>query len=202
MTAIPDGFNPTVGGDLYLSSVTAIPDGFNPTVGGDLYLSSGLKANVKKLSGPILVHLPVVKLSWQGGKYVKVDGIFTEVVSTKGKVSKVKRLNKQDEFYLITDGKGKWAHGETLKQAKTDLIYKLSGDIDISQFKRLSLTSTVTFEKGVQMYRAITGVCAFGVKEFVERKGISPTQKFTVAKIIEVTKGEYQSSTFKQFFNA
>ena len=40
LTAIPDGFNPTVGGSLYLMSLTAIPDGFNPTVGGNLDLSA------------------------------------------------------------------------------------------------------------------------------------------------------------------
>ena len=40
LTSIPDGFNPTVGGDLYLHSLTSIPVGFNPTVGGYLFLNS------------------------------------------------------------------------------------------------------------------------------------------------------------------
>jgi len=40
VTSLPDGFNPTVGGYLDLGSVTSLPDGFNPTVGGDLYLGS------------------------------------------------------------------------------------------------------------------------------------------------------------------
>lgn len=30
-----------IGGDLDLSSVTSLPDGFNPTVGGYIYLRSG-----------------------------------------------------------------------------------------------------------------------------------------------------------------
>ena len=38
LTSIPNGFNPTVGGDLYLDGLTIIPDGFNPTVGRSLYL--------------------------------------------------------------------------------------------------------------------------------------------------------------------
>ena len=37
---IPEGFNPTIGGSLDLSSLTTIPEGFNPTVGGYLDLSS------------------------------------------------------------------------------------------------------------------------------------------------------------------
>jgi hypothetical protein len=40
LTSIPEGFNPTVGGYLYLRSLTSIPEGFNPTVGGSLDLSS------------------------------------------------------------------------------------------------------------------------------------------------------------------
>jgi len=38
LTSIPNGFNPTVGGDLYLDGLTSIPSGFNPTVGGNLWL--------------------------------------------------------------------------------------------------------------------------------------------------------------------
>jgi len=40
LTSIPIGFNPTVGGSLYLESLTSIPEGFNPIVGGRLYLES------------------------------------------------------------------------------------------------------------------------------------------------------------------
>ena len=40
LTSIPEGFNPTVGGWLDLRSLTSIPEGFNPTVGGDLDLGS------------------------------------------------------------------------------------------------------------------------------------------------------------------
>ena len=55
LTSIPDGFNPIVGGHLYLQSVTSIPEGFNPTVGENLYLMGctsipnpeELKKNVK-----------------------------------------------------------------------------------------------------------------------------------------------------------
>jgi hypothetical protein len=113
LTAIPDGFNPTVGGSLYLSGLTAIPDGFNPTVGGYLYLS-GLTAPTKT---------PPKILSWHGGKFIKVDGIFTEVVSRRGNVWRVKKVHDDKIFYLVSDGNGKYAHGDTLKEAKYDLIY-------------------------------------------------------------------------------
>jgi hypothetical protein len=40
LKSIPEGFNPNVGGSLWLSSLKSIPEGFNPTVGGSLYLES------------------------------------------------------------------------------------------------------------------------------------------------------------------
>ena len=52
LTAIPEGFNPTVGGSLNLEGLTAIPEGFNPTVGGSLYLR-GLTAPTKQLPDKI-----------------------------------------------------------------------------------------------------------------------------------------------------
>jgi hypothetical protein len=41
-----------VGGDLYLRSVTALPEGFNPTVGGGLYLGSVPHPNLRRPSHP------------------------------------------------------------------------------------------------------------------------------------------------------
>ena len=93
VTEIPKGFNPTVGGGLYLDSVTKIPKGFNPTVGGNLY--SDLNIPYTKLGdNPII---------WEDGKYILVDGLFTEVVYKKGNVYQVKKLNDPTEFYLVTD---------------------------------------------------------------------------------------------------
>jgi len=40
LTSIPKGFNPKVGGSLTLNSLTSIPKEFNPMVNGDLYLDS------------------------------------------------------------------------------------------------------------------------------------------------------------------
>ena len=99
LTSIPEGFNPTVGGSLDLRSLTSIPEGFNPTVGGSLYLSNGLKFNYKKLPNGYL-------LSWQDGKYLLADGIFTEVIRHRGNVYHVRKIGQKEIIYLITDGNG------------------------------------------------------------------------------------------------
>ena len=189
LTSIPEGFNPTVGGYLDLNNLTSISEGFNPTVGGDLYLTK-LTTNFTKLEGPI---------TWSNGKYIKVDGLFTEILSKKGNIYKVKKLNNPKEFFLITDGNNKGSHGDTLKQAKEDLIYKIS-NISKDQYKGLTLQSTLSFEKAIECYRVITGACSFGTKDFVTSNNIE-AKDYSIQQIIELIKDKYGNETFIQFFS-
>ena len=126
---LPKVFNPTVGGNLNLNSVVELSKGFNPTLGGYLYLKSGCSDKKKELPEGYL-------FSWENGKYIKADGIFTEVISKKRSVYKVKKLGSEKEFYLVTDGV-RYAHGDTIKEAKADLIYKLSNR-DKSKYEGLT----------------------------------------------------------------
>jgi hypothetical protein len=191
LTSIPEGFNPTVGGWLDLSSLTSIPEGFNPTVGGTLYLPKGLTSNYTKLPENYL-------FSWQDEKYIKVDGIFTEVVKQKGNVYHVKKLNNNKVFYLITDGE-KWSHGDTLQEAKEDLVYKVTNKTK-DDYKLLTLNSVLTFEEAVVCYRVITGACSFGVKDFVKNKLIKVEKSYSIETIIEKTIGCYGNEEFKKYF--
>ena len=188
VTSIPNGFNPTVGGSLDLNSVTSIPNDFNPIVGGSIYSNFEiLKRELKQLD-----------LSWQSGKYIKVDGLFTEVVNDKGNIKIVKKINADKEFYLVTDGSGRFAHGKTIKAAKEDLIYKIK-DQNKDRFKDLKLTDVLTFEEAVECYRVITGACLFGVKDFVNCKLKDRKDIYTIKEILELTNGEYGSESFKEF---
>jgi hypothetical protein len=192
LTSIPEGFNPTVGGGLYLYSVTSIPESFNPTVGRDLYLKDGLSCNYNKLPENYM-------FSWQNEKYIMVDGIFTEVVSKRGNVWKVKKVNTEKEFYLISDGE-KYAHGDTLKEAKEDLIFKI-GNRTKEDYKELKLDSVLSIEEGIQCYRVITGACSFGVKDFMQNRMKNKKKEYTISEIIEMTENEYGGNIFKKFFN-
>ena len=208
VTKIPKGFNPTVGGNLYLYTVTKIPKGFNPTVGGSLYLvglieiPEGFNPTVggyvhSNLTIPYteLVNNPII---WEDGKYIKVDGLFTEVVYKKGNVYQVKKIGNPKEFYLVTDGT-KWAHGNTLKEAYQDLVYKVTNRSK-KDFEHLTLDSVLTFEDSVACYRTITSACSFGTRDFVESNGIEETDR-TVREIIELTKNSYGNDSFVKFFN-
>jgi hypothetical protein len=188
VTALPEGFNPTVGGYLDLRSVTALPEGFNPTVGGYLDLGSGLKAKKKP-------H--VYPLTWRGDRFMMVDGILTEVIRKHGMTYRVRKVGSQEIGYLVFNG-NMWAHGATLAEARSDLIYK-NKETDTSEYKKLTLSSKLTFSEGIACYRAITGACSFGVRNFVETKGVKKAS-VTVKQIIKMTDGQYGGDTFKQFF--
>lgn len=65
-------------------------------------------------------------------KWVEVDftdNIFSYVLSTKGNIKKVKR-DSGEVNYIVTDGNGNYAHGETIKEAKADLVYKITNKFD------------------------------------------------------------------------
>ena len=213
LTSIPEGFNPTVGGDLYLSSLTSIPEGFNPTVGGDLDLISltsipegfnptvggylYLRSDSKYIGADVKLDF----ISWQNGKYILVDGEFTEVVSKKGNVCKVKYINNPKEFYLVSDGNGKYAHGETLEEAKADLIYKIDNRKK-DDFKNLNHESVLKFEDAIVCYRVITGACSFGVKEYIKSRLPQPSKhEYSISEMIKLTENEYGGNSFKLFFN-
>ena len=193
----------TVGGSLNLSGtgITSLPD--NLTVGGWLDLSntgitSKEREKVKKPDKQKMFEFNLsvqAKLSWQNGRYRIFDGIFCEVLRKLKNAYKVKI--ELATKYVVTDGVN-YAHGDTIKEARADLMYKIS-DRDTSQYEDLSLDSVVTKEDAIKMYRAITGACEAGTKHFVGGlRELKP--RYTIAEIIELTEGQFGATDFKNFF--
>ena len=209
ITSLPD--NLTVGGNLYLrgTGITSLPD--NLTVGGNLYLrGTGITdtSKVKKeLSPDARKRIATVKQAtnllqwdWNGKRYIKIDGMFTVLDSHKGNVYLVHQIGKTDQMYIVTDGEGHYAHGNTMQEAKADLIYKIN-DRDTSAYKHLTLDDELTFEEAIAAYRTITGACYAGTRNYIENRLPKPhKEKYTIREILQLTKGEYKSETFKNFF--
>ena len=207
ITSLPD--NLTVGGylDLRGTGITSLPD--NLTVGGYLYLE-GCTGITNKNVNTVLsadarmriarVRNKLLTWEWNGRKYIKIDGVFSVVDSSHGNVFHVHQLGKSKSMYVVTDGENHWAHGDSLKEARADLIYKIN-DRDTSEYTKLNLDDTMTFEEAIAAYRTITGACAAGTRDYVENRLPKPyKEKYTVREMIELTKGEYQAETFKNFF--
>ena len=166
---VPAGFNPTVGGNLELPSVTELPAGFNPTVGSGLYIK-GRWRECHTLN-------PNKILSWQNGKYIKADGIFTEVIHRRGNVYKVKRMNDTKEWYLVTNGEFN-AHGDTIKSAQSDLNFKMMAE------KLKSEPIAPDTELTVMYYRTLTGACDVGCREWMQSNQIPYT--IEAGKTVEI----------------
>lgn len=187
--------NLTVGGSLDLENtgVTSLPD--NLTVGGSLCLKG---TGITNLPNNLKREIPLL-LQWRNLEYIKVDRIFSKVVSHHGNVYKIRQIGENKERYLITDGLGKWSHGNTLHEAKSDLIYKVSNH-DKLRYESLTLDSCLKFEEAIECYQVITGACSTGTKMFVESNPEVKKEKYTISEIIKITEGQYNCLEFKRFF--
>lgn len=157
LTSLPEDLSFVVGGNLFLSNLTSLPDGFTPTVGGSLCLENDtidINSKTKKI------------IEFKEGKYIKCDGIFTEVVSRKKNIYKVKKINQEKEFFLIVEGDFS-AHGDTLKEAKKDLDFKILQD----RIKKEPIYPDTVIN--VDRYRAITGACTHGVQMWLKENEIT-----------------------------
>ena len=135
----------------------------------------------------------------ENGRYIKADENFAKILEQKGNLYHIDMYGDGEITYLITDGEGNWAHGETLDEAKADLLYKIT-DRDKSDYGNLTLDSELSFEDAIVCYRVITGACSFGTKDFIENRLGEKKDEYTISEIIKLTEGEYGNEVFKDFF--
>ena len=194
LTALPD--NLTVGGDLDLmgcARLTALPD--NLTVGGSLDLGgcTGLTAL------PDIYKLRKLKNGdYKAGRYLYADNILTHI----------KRVKKMGKYYyyigkirgknIIFDGKH-YAHCKSFSDGVKDIEFKNAKERGAKQYRQLELSDTVTKDDAITMYRIITGACRAGTEGFVDSLG-KTKDRYTIAEIIEITKGQYGAAVFENFF--
>jgi len=179
----------TVGGFLYLNG-TGITDTSN--------VPRTLSAKARKKINDAR-NRPI---TWKrdGREYVKVDGMFTVIDSHHGNVYRVRKIGDEKKLYLVTDGDNHWAHGDTLQEARADLIYKIN-DRDTSMYEGMTLDDTLTFEEAIAAYRTITGACSPGTRDYIVNRLPKPhKEKYAIREIITLTNGEYGSDKFKEFF--
>lgn len=141
-------------------------------------------------------------IAWEWKRtYIKIDGVFSVVDSHHGNVWKVHQIGNNKQMYIVTDGNNHYAHGETIDEARKDLLYKIA-DRDKSEYENLTLESELTYAEAIECYRAITGACSEGTRNFCEnilpqdsRKG-----KYTIREMAELTNGQFGNETFREFF--
>ena len=126
------------------------------------------------------------------------DGILAKIVASKGRVYRVVIVGQSAVSYVVEGGDGIYSHGATLREARESLIYKI-GSRDTTPFKSWTLETKKPLGEMIGAYRAITGACEQGVRNFVESKGVT-AKSLTVADAIALTTGSYRADEFKKFF--
>ena len=199
LTSIQGDFHPTVGWSFYLSRLTSIQGDFHPTVGWHLYLS-----NITSIQGATLPDCRIRTRSLAegeheaaNGQYLCADGILQRIVSRHGNAYKLRTKDKIS--YCITDGAGTYAHGETLRDAYSDLRYKLAEREEKEQWKTRGIDEQLPLEQAIACYRVITGACQYGIEEFIESRQLSK-ESYSIKEIITLTEGAYGHGAFKEFF--
>ena len=180
--------------DVDLRFLDSIPEGFNPTVGGNLYLSSLTSSDRSKVHKKQLRHGQYVE-----GKYLYADGILTHIKRKKRIGAYTYYIGKIPGDNVIFDGQN-YAHCKTFRDGVIDLNFKAASERGSDQYNELTLDSVVKYEDARVMYRIITGACQAGTQHFID--GLKEIKdEYTVREIIELTKGQYGHETFARFFN-
>ena len=195
----------TIGGSCYINSNVKLPK--LTTIGGSCNIYSNVKFTASKNLKENNPNARSYCLQFTLNVFLKLgfvwaDNILMKLLSKKTNkdsmtVYKTQALASTKTGYCI-EVNGIYSHGDTIKQAKADLIYKISNR-DTSQYKDLTLDSVVTKAEAIKMYRIITGACEAGTKHFVS--GLTKTKaKYKVSELIKLTAGQYGNETFKNFF--
>ncbi len=181
-------------GDLWLDGLTSIPDGFNPTVGGSLYLN-GLTSTQKR-------HVRARQLrdgDYVPGRYIYCDGILTHVKSKRRVQGYDLYIGKINGENVVSDGEF-YAHCDDLREGIADIAFKRAKDRGAEQYKGLSLDTVLTLDEAKTMYRVITGACRAGTEGFAASLGDQLKDHYTIREMIEVTRGQYNAERFAEFW--
>ena len=196
ITSLPD--NLTVGGGLDLSGtqITSLPD--NLTVGGSLYLrGTQIKDKEKEKKRVKRLH----DGDYVPGKYLYADGILTHVKSSHKINGYIFYRGKIKGRNVISDGKY-YANCDKMRDGVADILFKKAEDRGADQYKGLPLDTVVSIEDAKTMYRIITGACRQGTEAFAEslKQQGKLQSEYTIKEMLEVTKGQYNSERFSEFF--
>jgi len=172
------------------------------TIGGDL--ESGTGASFPQLIQDVgsVEAKKRVSQSFRERGFLFEDGILARLLNAKGlkngsKLYTIKIIGRTKESYCI-ESDGVYSHGDTIKEAKESLIYKI-GDRDKSEYADWKLDTKVTKREAIESYRVITGACEAGARGFMVASG-EKKRKYTIKEIIEVTKGQYGNKEYSSFF--
>jgi len=194
----------TIGGYLYCWPAKDVSLPKLTTIGGALDCRPAKDVSLPKLREKgcgDTKALAKVQLAFRRKGFVLFDGILASIVTTKervyGKLHRLK-ITGQTQISFCIEAEGSFSHGQTVKEAKESLLYKISNR-DKSAYSKWTRETTITKKQAIESYRVITGACKSGCRHFVEQHGMT-NLKYKVGEIIEMTEGQYGNEQYCEFF--
>ena len=189
ITKLPN--NLTVGRYLTIknTNITEIPSSLK--VGRDLLSDTLLLPPENRLKNGTYVE----------NNYLYADNILTHIKKTKKINNYTYYIGKIKGENVLYDGVN-YSHCSSFKQGVLDLQYKTIKDRGSEQYKNISLTEQIPFDKAVTMYRVITGACKQGTSNFIssiEKK--DKKESYSPLEIAKITEYQYGNEVFKKFFD-
>lgn len=126
-----------------------------------------------------------------------LDNIKTIKLSEKKReeITIIKALDLYDtdkEIYIVKE-KDLCAHGETLKEAMDDLIYKKTQNEEIENIvSEIKKTGKVNRAQ----YRAITGACQYGTNKFCEEHNVQDLEEISLKELRKILINDYGAEKF------
>jgi len=169
-----------VSGYLYVRAEFKAPL-FNKEVKTSKLVADEIRFNAKKAN----------RDSFERQGYLFADEILQRIISKKTvgnlTIYKTKHIALDKTQFVVFDGVN-YSHGETLEQAKNDLMFKISSR-DTTEFKSWKVTDVKPIEDLIKAYRSITGACSTGTKDFCNSQTLK--DKYQIKEVIEMTKGKF-----------
>jgi hypothetical protein len=193
-----------VGDDLYLNRAQISQLSNNLAVGRRIWISQPITEdenidyeleeffsnNYKKLPEN---HI----LTWQNEKYIKIEGIFSELMEKKENLYVVREIGRKELIYIVTNGVV-FAYGNTVEEANKSLKHKISENAKKEKYKSMTLDTVLTVKETFEAYRIIVGDCAFESDDFVE--SLKQKKEYTIKEIIKLSECEEYGWKFEEFF--
>jgi hypothetical protein len=175
---------------LFLSSnkIGKLPKNFNLIKCNYLYL----KYNISQLNYA-RQKFDCVEIT---NDYIFCDNLLTWITGKKQINEYTIYVGRFNEVIVTTDNKT-FAHGDTIRQAISDLQFKLS-DRNKNEYINIDKNVQYPINDMIVMYRVITGACAYGVEKFMQGKKFNET--ISLNEINAIIGNEYGSKSFREFF--
>jgi hypothetical protein len=189
----------SIGGHLSIYTNAELNAPQLQSIGGYLSIDANAELNAPNLQNKNFIREMADGEERHG--FVKLDGIGLQFKSKRrhGEFTIYKTPFIGNYAYAVTNGTHS-AHASSIKGAIRDIRFKQL-DRDKSAFEDLTLESKLSYDDAVVMYRVITGACSGGTQAFLSaHPELSTRKQYSVAEIIEKTKGQYGSDALKEFF--